>query len=249
MEFMKIGDEIKEVSSCIAVPVPGLASWINPKMQHKAVLLKGAEEFKVNTLLRVKGVLEEFVDNTETTDTVHAIDMLDSLYSEWSKLPVFHIQEYKLLSQTDLLPKDLQSNDLQNARNLMLDLLTNVLIGDELAAEFLLIHILSKVYNFFKSQECSEGINLEQISGYMPLNLCNISKDQGKHIKDTLSSLLPFVNFVQLTLENLNNVYQFLPEMVQGNLRPGMLQVCDSTLMILDETAMETGTLQERGMR
>jgi hypothetical protein len=60
---------------------------------------------------------------------------------------------------------------------------------------------------------------------------------------------LPFVKDVQLNLDNLNNVYQFLPEMVNGSLRPGMLQVCDSTLMILDETTMKAGTLQERGMQ
>lgn len=54
---------------------------------------------------------------------------------------------------------------------------------------------------------------------------------------------------MQLNLDNLNNVYQFLPEMVNGSLRPGMLQVCDSTLMILDETTMKAGTLQERGMQ
>lgn len=81
----------------------------------------------------------------------------------------------------------------------------------------------------------------------MPLNLCNVTKDQRTKIRDTLSNLLPFVKDVQLTLDNLNNVYQFLPEMVNGSLRPGMLQVCDSTLMILDETTMQAGTLQERG--
>lgn len=89
---------------------------------------------------------------------------------------------------------------------------------------------------------------MEQISGYFPLNLCNVTKDLGSKIKDTLGNLLPFVNHVQLTLDNLNNVYQFLPEMVQGSLKPGLLQVCDSTSLILDETAMDVGTLQERGM-
>jgi hypothetical protein len=93
----------------------------------------------------------------------------------------------------------------------------------------------------------SEGRNLEQISGYFPLNLCNISLQDVTNIVDTLANLLPFVKDVKLTLDNLNNVHQFLPEMVDGSLRPGMLQVCDSTCIILDETAMQAGILQERG--
>ena len=83
----------------------------------------------------------------------------------------------------------------------------------------------------------------------MPLNLSNLSKDKVSRIKEILVKLYPLVLDLNLTLDNLNNVYQFLPEMVQGCLKPGVLQVCDSTLVILDETGMEAGTLQERGIQ
>ena len=67
-------------------------------------------------------------------------------------------------------------------------------------------------------------------------------------IKEFISKLLPLAINVNLNLNNLNSEYQFLPEMVEGCLKPGLLQVCDATCVILDETIMQAGTLHERGI-
>jgi hypothetical protein len=143
MEFIKIGDEIRELQSCLAVPVPGQSDWMSLKMGHKAVLLKGSQDFKVNTLLKVKGEFED-VHDTIQDETVGAMDMLDSLYSEWSGMPVFYISEFECLLQSDLLPKE-SLKSLTDARKDMLSLLTNVLSGDEIAAEYLMMHLISKM--------------------------------------------------------------------------------------------------------
>jgi hypothetical protein len=143
MEFIKVGDEIRELQSCLAVPVPGQSDWMSLKMGHKAVLLKGSQDFKVNTLLKVKGQFED-VDDSIQDEAIRALDMLDSLYSEWSGMPVFYISEYECLTQSDLLPKvALQS--ITDARKDMLTLLTDVLAGDEIAAEYLMMHLISKM--------------------------------------------------------------------------------------------------------
>lgn len=114
-------------------------------MRHKAVLLKGTVEFKVNTLLKVKGEFE-VVDDDVHGEHVHALDMLDSLYSEWMGLPVFHIVEYECLTQADLLPRDLPSESLTDTKRKVVDFLANLLSGDEIAAEYLLMHLVSKMY-------------------------------------------------------------------------------------------------------
>ena len=113
-------------------------------MKLKQVLLKGDVEFKVGTLLKVSGELENVKLNNDQQDSeivnVNALDMLDSLYNEWSGIPVVYIKEFNILNQKDLITNSLkQGCVLKDSRQKLLKVLGNVLLGDEIAAEFLMI--------------------------------------------------------------------------------------------------------------
>ena len=118
-------------------------------MKLKQVLLKGDVEFKVGTLLKVSGELENVKVNNDQEDSeiVNALDMLDSLYNEWSGIPVVYMKEFNILNQKDLVTNSLkQGCVLKDSRQKLLKVLGNVFLGDEIAAEFLMIHVLSRMY-------------------------------------------------------------------------------------------------------
>ena len=57
---------------------------------------------------------------------------------------MFYFSECEILTQSDLVPKVI-SMSIMEARLEMLTMLTNVLSGDEIAAEYLMLHLLSKM--------------------------------------------------------------------------------------------------------
>ena len=142
---------VKEVHSCLAVPVPGQSDWLKMGMELNTVVLKGSQDFKVNTLLKVKGEFESDEVVKDGDDPV----MAELLSDEWSGMPVCYFKEYTVLTQSDLLPKELKKS-IKEARLEMLTMLTNVLSGDEIAAEYLMLHLLSKMYVFSQDNERSE---------------------------------------------------------------------------------------------
>ena len=88
------------------------------------------------------------------------------------------------------------------------------------------------------------------------MNLCSVAPETAKRITDFVCNLLPLTVNLPLTLQNLNKEFFILPEMERGQanddvsfigLSAGRLQVADGTCVILDETVMEAGTLEERG--
>jgi len=122
--------------------------------------------------------------------------------------------------------------------------LKNLLLGDELAAEYLLLHLVSSVYT-----RC--GI---MAVGKFALNLCGCPTDSqlslAKHIADTLKEFLPKCVYLPLNLDNLNSL-SFVPkkDYTANRLTAGVLQLSDSTQMVLDETAMEAGKLNPGGVQ
>lgn len=126
----------------------------------------------------------------------------------------------------------------------LVKLLTQFMFGDELAAHYILLHLISSVY---------ARVNGE-ILGKFSLNLiCSaVSKDViSEHI-------LKFYNFLELiltdsiyfpmTLENLNGT-AFAPkkDYATNRLTTGLLQLPENCHLLLDETRLESGKLENSG--
>jgi hypothetical protein len=180
-----------------------------------------------------------------------------------SLVPRLHcIFATKLSHSNPLLPRSLKipvepeiyqslSAPLGTARMEVMDLLSCLLFGDRLAAEYLLLHLLSDVY------ARTDTISLGKFS----LNLIGFpcqkrdSSDQStgssvSAIASAISELVCKCHIFPLTLENMNSSV-FLPEKdyEANRLKTGMLQLSDNTHLVLDETVMTTGELDSNGVK
>ncbi|OZJ02304.1 hypothetical protein BZG36_05195 [Bifiguratus adelaidae] len=124
--------------------------------------------------------------------------------------------------------------------------IAQVLGGDELAAEWVLLHMLSRVHTRRGSL----------VLGNFALGLTNVvpsnSSSGGLSMTDLLtallSTLLPTILRLPLTIEQLNNSHYF-PRSEYDNLLSGHLQLTSNTYLLVDETRLQEGNLQEQGLK
>lgn len=126
----------------------------------------------------------------------------------------------------------------------LLKLLTQFMFGDEVAAHYILLHLLSNVY----------GRVAGEILGKFSVNLtCQlISKevlvDHIKKFYNLIELLVPDSSYLPLTIENFNTK-TFVPkkDYKTNRLQPGLLQLPKNAHLVLDETKLESGKLDQAG--
>ncbi|KAG4068450.1 hypothetical protein HA402_004790 [Bradysia odoriphaga] len=123
-------------------------------------------------------------------------------------------------------------------------LLTQCLLGDVVAAEYLMAHLISTVY--VRSElECL---------GQFSLNLSNMPAPvlpvYTKLLYDIIEMILPASHYFPMTLDNLN-LLQFSPkkDYSSNKLTSGLLQLAPHTNLVLDETQLQTGKLEASGVK
>jgi len=138
----------------------------------------------------------------------------------------FHM--IKLINEPEVI-------EIPDGKSEVLSGISQSLGGDLLAAEFVLYNLLSKV------QERRSMI------GILPINLINISDPQA--FISFISSLIRTVS-LPLTINSLSS-QNFTPTKNYENdeLEPSPLQIPDNSLLILDETQLSSGQLNEQGIK
>lgn len=123
-------------------------------------------------------------------------------------------------------------------------LLAQCLLGDDLAAEYLLMHLISTVY--IRS-------DLENL-GKFALNICNIPEQllpsYTQNLYDILELFLPTSHYLPMNLDTMNTL-QFFPkkDYVTNKLTSGILQLAPHTHLVLDETRLQPGKLENNGVQ
>lgn len=123
-------------------------------------------------------------------------------------------------------------------------LLTQCLLGDDLAAEYLLTHLISTIY--IRSDLHSLG--------KFCLNLCNIPEQllpsYTQDLYAILELFLPASHYLPMTLDVMNTL-QFFPkkDYKTNKLTSGILQLAPHTHLVLDETRLQPGKLENNGVR
>lgn len=114
-----------------------------------------------------------------------------------------------------------------------------LLNGDELAAEYLLLSLLSKVHTRKDAF----------ILGNLSINLSNVGFIQGRNLTTFIKAITPFSMYLPLAIETLEQ-RRFSPKKNYdtNQLEGGLLQLVDSTFIIGDETVMKGGILKENGV-
>lgn len=131
---------------------------------------------------------------------------------------------------------------LAGVREEILSLLTQIAYGDSLTAEYILLHLVSSVYNW---------------SGIMPvgkfaLNIsgCPTSQLFPQELYKFVEQVVPKCHFLSMTLKNMNSL-TFVPQKdyTANRLKSGILQLSESTNLMVDETALEAGQLDGNGVK
>jgi len=121
-------------------------------------------------------------------------------------------------------------------------LLTTCLLGDKLAADYLLLHLISRVY-MRKDVLCL---------GKLSLNLHNMTthEEWPRRLATVLSLLTTNSHYLPLTRNNLDST-SFSPrkDFEANRLVSGSLQLASGTHLWLDETVMTDGQLSQVGVK
>ncbi|CAH0474146.1 unnamed protein product [Peronospora belbahrii] len=141
-----------------------------------------------------------------------------------------------------------QTADVDTMRNQIVDYLTQTVCGDKLAAEYLLLGLVSHVYS-----RADPSTPLGNLS--LNLSLAKSCTEEQKQdfiarILQTLKSLMPMVARVDLSLEELNST-KFMPhkDYEREILLGGVLQVANGTTVLVNETALTAGKLNDQGVK
>jgi len=139
-----------------------------------------------------------------------------------------------------LIAKELAA--LKDVQSELTTMLKEVLLGDELAAQYLLCHLISSVHS---------RRDLRPI-GKMTLNVsnCPTGLALGKRIAQVLEWLCPSVDHLPMSLPVLNGP-PFVPvkDYDSNRLISSRLQLSKGTEILLDETMLSPGQLNEKGVR
>lgn len=171
-----------------------------------------------------------------------------------SLVPRIHaIQMHRVQHFNPLLPnsihdqesKPLVSNfmsELSSVRAELLGFLTHALLGDGLAAEYLILHLISTVYSR------RDVLPL----GKFTLNLSGCPRNSvfTELMYRVLQQLVPASYHLRMTIQNMNEL-KFIPrkDYTANRLISGLLQLAGNTSLMVDETALEQGQLDTLGVR
>lgn len=193
------------------------------------------EVFKMNTLHDFIGVLEHAELEGE---------------SDEPSLPVLHV--IKASAHTGRLPQFNPTENVSEIRIKLLSVLTEVFSGNELAAEAMLMSLVSR------PAMRVNGLVDSLFIGKFTLNLC-VEQEHGAsdHLCALLKQLKPFVaGPIKISNDPANEATQAFSssplypryDTQTGHLSPSILQQPDGCVLVVDETGITTGDFKDQAV-
>lgn len=201
---------------------------------------------QINTVVEVIGFLSVVPKRTAEamqTDNGFGEEMTVNL----PPLQIHAITMKELPHNNPLLLDQINADDQYSPEEIkkdLLNILTQFMFGDEVTAHYVLLHLISNVY----------GRVAGEILGKFAINLTcqSVPKDLlVDHIKkfyNFIELLVPDSTYLPLTIENFNSKC-FVPkkDYKTNRLVPGFLQLPKHTHLVLDETKLDSGKLEQSG--
>ncbi|KAI4470066.1 hypothetical protein MML48_1g03068 [Holotrichia oblita] len=237
------------------VPKPSLSKehYLNcpiPGEYRKACQVKVYESnsnIKLNEVYDFVGFLSTDVIAMQDNENCFDMEMeIQTHNPPASLIPRLHCVFWKKIEYENPLAENINLNveKIKFLRKELHLILTEAMMGDELAANYLLYHLLSRVY-----------LRRDLMPlGTFTLNISNIPvravEDYGNKLYDLLQMLLPKSHYLPMTLENMNDL-TFTPKKDYNcnRLTSGLFQLSEGTHLVLDETKLSSGKLNESGVR
>ncbi|ORY86256.1 putative alanine racemase-domain-containing protein [Protomyces lactucae-debilis] len=148
---------------------------------------------------------------------------------------------HALIARDERLASRLSSSTEQasapETRDAVMQELAAHLSGDALAAECLLLALCASV-----------TVRSPVLIGPIALNLRNIEGDQASALKLLIQELAAYTEVIDLSIAGLNK-HQLFPTHDGEQFKPGQIQLPKDTVVLLDESALSEGKLEERGVK
>ncbi|KAM0918896.1 hypothetical protein ACQ4PT_008613 [Festuca glaucescens] len=163
-----------------------------------------------------------------------------------SKVPCLHCLVWRKLSSQDFLakqPVEPLPSLLKGIRQSLLSHLTQLLGNDDLAAQCLLLHLLSRLRT---------RVDVVTV-GRLSLNFTGFNRESasifGNQLNTLIQRLVPYSQAIPLSIEYLNTTtLQPRKDNKSGRLVTGVLQLPQGTHLTFDETIMQSGSLTSKGV-
>ncbi|XP_014215914.1 mini-chromosome maintenance complex-binding protein [Copidosoma floridanum] len=232
-------------TSSLIVSRDHLLNFPIPNENGKSCLVKVYKEspFKLNQIVDIIG----FVSLDLTASYNYSSDEIDNSMEMQTHHPpaslVPRLHAVKVTKELNNRFPD-AAEVLATAESVRGDLrvvLTQLLFGDEIAADYLICHLISSVY---VRKDClSLGAFALNITNF-PVECETFTKD----FYDIVKEIIAKSYFLNITLTNLNDL-NFVPKKDYecDRLTSGVLQLSNNTHLILDETKLVTGQLTTSG--
>ncbi|XP_068113960.1 mini-chromosome maintenance complex-binding protein isoform X2 [Hyperolius riggenbachi] len=239
-----------------------------PREKGPACLVKVYENwdsFKVNDVVEVFGILtvepalsvmndnrEQMSSLLDPTDEMDTVEEQRAHSPPTSLVPRIHaIVIHKLQHNNPLLPKYVGESpsclssfmsELPYVRSGLQEFLTHFFLGDCLAAEYFICHLISTVY------ARRDVLPLGKFS--LNLSGCPRSVNYTGILSDVVRLLTTASHYLPMTIENMNNL-RFIPrkDYTANRLVSGILQLSSNTSLMVDETVLQQGQLDANGVR
>ncbi|KAF5205635.1 Mini-chromosome maintenance complex-binding protein [Thalictrum thalictroides] len=211
---------------------------------HDFLLGSSVIEIMPNLVRNTREALLGYLTTVLGNDGLAAECVLLHLLSRVQRL---HCVVHRKLANHDFLLGssviEIMPNLVRNTREALLGYLTTVLGNDGLAAECVLLHLLSRVHARVDSAAL----------GKLSLNLTGFTTESysvfGSQLKNAVQTLLPFTKSVPFNVEYLNSVSLAPKKDYETNrLVSGTLQLAEGTHLTLDETQLKAGMLNSVGV-
>ncbi|XP_024526898.1 mini-chromosome maintenance complex-binding protein isoform X2 [Selaginella moellendorffii] len=229
----------------------------SPTKEHNSCLVKiydgNDADLKLNDIAEFVGIVwkeSELVSISASDSSALAESLMEddtSLQLPSSTVPRLHCITMRKLSAYSIPSQPGALADICSVRESLVCTLQSVLGEDRLAAEYLLLHLLSKVYS--RVEPLAVGKFSLNFSG------CQAGADGSvslvaSAVGHAISVLLPCSQVVPLSLEDLNScLIAPRKDYATNRLVTGGLQLASGTHLTLDETALNTGRLNETGVK
>ncbi|KAL5228435.1 hypothetical protein ABZP36_016700 [Zizania latifolia] len=208
-------------------------------------------QVKLNDVAEFIGVYTfdpELAAPTDNSDDI-MFDLIEDVTAQLppSKVPRLHCLVRRNLSAHDFLSKPPTAEPspilLKGIRQSLLSHLTLVLGKDELAAQCLLLHLLSRLRN---------KVDVVTV-GRLSLNFTGFNRESasifGNQLNNLIQRLLPYSQAIPLSIEYLNAAtLQPRKDNQSGRLVTGVLQLPQGTHLTFDETLLQSGSLTSKGV-
>ncbi|CAH8526955.1 unnamed protein product [Schistosoma curassoni] len=221
-------------------------------------------QLKINDIVEVYGILEHArLCDALPEDSCEPEEKCNEPLPRIHALIVHSLTHNNPLvcNNTSIISINKNVNDIQLIRIKLMQILTTLFNGDQIVAEYVLLHLISTrltidsqypnhlpAMNVYASRSIaakssSNNIDSVDINKYLLSELYN-------RLHNFLPQLVTHLATVNLTIKSLNDGPCLFPirDMNKGHLNPGRLQLPQGTEILINELEMDSGQLQQKGL-